>query len=66
MASKEVKQEAAPAPIVNYPVNEVVDQAEQLFSVPKYIAGAALSDLDEVDVETARKRVAEFLKKEVY
>lgn len=66
MANKEEKQQSTPAPIVNYPVSEVVDQAEQLFNVPKYIAGAALSTLDEVDVETARKRVAEFLKKEVY
>lgn len=66
MASKEEKQQSAPAPIVNYPVNEVVEQAEQLFGVPKYIAGAALSIFSEVDVETASYTIQEFLKKEVY
>ncbi|WP_319618305.1 hypothetical protein [Bacillus cereus group sp. BfR-BA-01700] len=66
MASKEAKQESTPAPIVKYPVNEVVEQAEQLFGVPKYIAGAALSHFIEVDVETASYTIQEFLKKEVY
>ncbi|MEK4636886.1 hypothetical protein NST14_11915 [Bacillus sp. FSL W8-0519] len=66
MANKEEKQQSTPAPIVNYPVNEVVDQAEQLFGVPKYVAGTALSAFSEVDVETANRTIQEFLKKEVY
>ncbi|HDR7872369.1 TPA: hypothetical protein QCY10_000116 [Bacillus mobilis] len=66
MANKEAKQASTPSPIVSYPVSEVVEQAEQLFGVPKYIAGAALSEFDEVDVDTARNKIEDFLKKEVY
>ncbi|MEH0979234.1 hypothetical protein AB1I92_07810 [Bacillus mobilis] len=66
MANKEAKQQSTPAPVVQYPVNEIVEQAEQLFHVPKYIAGAALSEFDEVDVDTARNKIEDFLKKEVY
>lgn len=62
MASKEEKQTA---PVVLYPVKEVVEKAEELFHVPSYVAGAALSDLEEVDVETAQKKITAFLKREV-
>lgn len=62
MASKEEKQTA---PVVLYPVKEVVEKAEALFHVPSYVAGAALFGLEEVDVETAQKRIAAFLKREV-
>ncbi|UTG85112.1 hypothetical protein [Bacillus paranthracis] len=62
MANKEEKQTA---PVVLYPVKEVVEKAEELFHVPNYVAGAALSDLEEVDVNTAQKKITAFLNREV-
>ncbi len=62
MASKEEKQVI---PVIMYPVKEVVEKAEELFRVPNYVAGAAFSDLEEVDVDTAQKKITAFLKREV-
>lgn len=59
------KKEVKVPESVLYPVAEIIAQAEQLFNVPSYVAVAALRDMEEVDVNTADKKIKALLKKEV-
>lgn len=64
MASKEVEVKQTTS-AVRYPVAEVIEQADTLFSVPSYTAAAALQGIDEIDLKTAEKKVKALLQKEV-
>ncbi|MCP1180532.1 MULTISPECIES: hypothetical protein [Bacillus] len=64
MASKEVEVKQT-ASAVRYPVAEVIEQSDTLFGVPSYTAAAALQGTDEIDLETAEKKVKALLQKEV-
>ncbi|WP_144524745.1 hypothetical protein [Bacillus sp. DE0042] len=64
MASKEVEVKQTTS-AVRYPVAEVIEQSDTLFGVPSYTAATALQGIDEIDLETAEKKVKALLKREV-
>lgn len=64
MASKEVEVKQTTS-AVRYPVAEVIEQSDTLFGIPSYTAAAVLQGIDEIDLETAEKKVKALLKREV-